>query len=198
MSNASDFCPWYRLALPTFQFAFMWVDYMACTPWCLGSSTHQVSESFDQGFGFSVTQGLVSGHRLEHCNRLSQMRRTATLFLRGAPALFLRGNSQTAPKCSPGQSAQGFHTWGKGGPVLVMQQIHRAVVSMAVIQDSSVLPGGMGTYLPLVSVCARGSSLSPPEAGMTDGVCKGGCHMDRNVVGAEVGSRGSPRCQTLI
>lgn len=62
---------------------------------------------------------------------------------------------------------------------------------MAVIQDSSVLPGGLGTYLPRVSVCARGSSLSPPEAGMTDGVCKGGCHMDRNVVVAEVGSRGS-------
>lgn len=79
MSNASDFCPWCRLALPTFQFAFMWVDYMACTPWCLGSSTHQVSESFDQSFGFSLTQGLVSGHRLEHCNRLSQMRQTATL-----------------------------------------------------------------------------------------------------------------------
>lgn len=70
-------------------------------------------------------------------------------------------------------------------------QPQRGVASVAVTQDSAVLPGGLGTYRPHVSVCARGSSLSPPEARMTDGVYKGGCHMDRNVAGAEVCTRGS-------
>lgn len=69
---------------------------------------------------------------------------------------------------------------------------------MAVIQDSSVLPGGLGTYLPRVSVCARGSSLSPPEAGMTDGVCKGGCHMDLTWLWQRWVHEAPPRCQTLI
>lgn len=96
-SNAFDFCPWCRLALLTVQFVFTWVECMARTCWCLAPSTHHVSESSDQVFGSSLTQGLVSGCQWEPSGE------TVCIALGGTLSWFLRRNPQIVPKCFAGQ-----------------------------------------------------------------------------------------------